>query len=220
MEIWEQEKAMESNVQCVFSHSNHRRVATIILLATCMLCCIPQNVFCLTQETIARELLETTDEAQLKDQFDALEQSIKQSDDSMAAGRKFLESFLAQIKSQYGVSLTIPEACRLIKENLHMLEIPPETKEPLLNLIKTLSPRSNLQLVAAQVIQTSSQTDPNADLPGNVYVGAIEVFAGALLCIIPSRITWRLGGAMIVDGSRRIVDGFIQAKDEERLNHQ
>ena len=56
------------------------------------------------------------------------------------------------------------------------------------------------------------------ELPGNVYVGAVEIFAGALMCIIPHPLAWEIGGAMIIDGGRRVVDGYIQASDEVCLN--
>jgi len=132
---------MDSNVRSVFNNSSYRRVASIALTSACILCCIPQHAYCLTNESIAKQLLETSDIDLLKDQLDVLELSMEKSDDAIAEGRQFIEAFLAQINSQYGISLSISQACQLVKENLPTLNLPTETKESLLIAIDLLSLR-------------------------------------------------------------------------------
>jgi hypothetical protein len=240
-------------------------VASIALASAGILCYVPQYAYCLTNETIAKELLKTSDIDLVKDQLDALELSMKKSDNAILEGRQFIEAFLAQINSQYGISLSIPQACQLVKENLPTLNLPTETKESLLITIDFLAleeaaeisqlaskspnlycggpliwwPTSsagfskslqngwdyirrkkqiNKKSKATYYTSNAQVNPPDVELPGNVYVGAMEIFAGALLCIIPHPIAWRVGGAMILDGGRRIADGYIQASDEERLN--
>ena len=61
---------MDSNVRSVFYNSSYRRVASIALTSACILCCIPQHAYCLAKETIAKEILKTSDIDLVKDQLD------------------------------------------------------------------------------------------------------------------------------------------------------
>lgn len=63
-------------------------------------------------------------------------------------------------------------------------------------------------------IQFSQNGVPKNELPDELIIGAVETFAGLLLCIIPHPLTWGIGGAMVVDGVRRALDGSKEG------NHQ
>ncbi len=56
------------------------------------------------------------------------------------------------------------------------------------------------------------------DLPSNCYIGGCEMLAGALIFILPIPEAQWLGGIMVGDGVRRVVDGVQQLEDERRAN--
>lgn len=243
---------MDFNVRNIFNYCNYRRVASIAVIGTCVFSYFIQNAHCSANEDIAKEVLETHDTDLLKGRFDELENLIGKSDNFIRESRKFIEEFLAQVHTQYGISLSIIEACQLIIENLSSLGLPPETQESLLMAIDILLPEKPIEMnlaaesnglgkwfqngwdylrgkkpihkgtykikIIPSQISGPKPSQPDVELPGNIYAGAMEIFAGALLCIIPHPYTWAIGGFMIGDGTRRIADGYIQASDEKRLH--
>jgi hypothetical protein len=56
------------------------------------------------------------------------------------------------------------------------------------------------------------------DLPSNCYIGAAELFVGALIFILPFPGAQVLGITVIGDGGRRVIDGVMQLGDERRAN--
>lgn len=69
---------------------------------------------------------------ELEQQFDALAESIDDSEDPLVEARAFLQEFLKELQQRYGVSLTIPQACELAKQNLDMFELSDEEREEFL----------------------------------------------------------------------------------------
>jgi len=72
-----------------------------------------------------------------------------------------------------------------------------------------------------QLKMAIAQLYPNRmeeELPSNCYIGAVELFAGALVFILPVPGAQALGTLMMGDGVRRVVDGVMQLGDERRAN--
>ncbi len=165
------------------------------------------------------------------DAYHELEERIKQSDDALLESYKFLKSFVKQINTQYSLSLTMSEAANLIEKNIDQYNFPNETKVSLLRLIDFIqSFESNIVLSAAYINflvpfewlwdlifekhkMKSSQfiVEPlmqmgTAATEDQIAIGLVEIFAGALLCIIPHPVAQAAGGGMIADGIRRVFD--------------
>ncbi len=56
------------------------------------------------------------------------------------------------------------------------------------------------------------------ELPANIYIGAVELLAGALCMIVGTVIPpfYGAGGFLMGDGIRRIADGTVQLGEERR----
>jgi len=74
----------------------------------------------------------------LEERFDELEDSIQSSEDPLAEGRIFLQCFIEEINAQYGLNLTLQDACILVRNNLHTLELPKEIEEVVLATIELM----------------------------------------------------------------------------------
>jgi len=68
----------------------------------------------------------------LLENFDVFENS----KDFFEDGKKFLISFLIEINTHYGLNLTIMDACQLVKENIHLLNMSIEMQSVVLNIIE------------------------------------------------------------------------------------
>lgn len=64
--------------------------------------------------------------------------SVQQIETPFSMLQKFLESLIEEINSQYGISLTKKDACRLIRENLHLISLPSESSSSLFSVIQLL----------------------------------------------------------------------------------
>ena len=53
------------------------------------------------------------------------------------------------------------------------------------------------------------------DLPTGLVGGSVEIFAGALFCVIPHTVTWGIGSALIADGISRIFDDLPENANSE-----
>jgi hypothetical protein len=235
---------MDDDVRDIFYDSSYWRMAAIAVISSCMLCCIPQSASCHINASEPQEILNLGNSSPdyLATKFDNLEQSVNRSDNPLKESKKFLQSFLNEIESRHGINLTIQEACLLVKNNLHLIEISEESLEPLLITIDLLleetvySNGEHKRLGMGNTIQKSwdylrgkhkksghrrvARLDPNVELPGNVYVGGVEMLSGVLVCLLPFPGAATLGVFMLGDGLRRVADGYIQANDEERLRRQ
>lgn len=239
----------------VFFAGRYRRLAAVATAGFCILCYIPHAGFCEMDQgpdgcVLAKEILNLADSGNIdsiKSGFDQLETAVDSAEDPLAEGRKFLHSFIEELNARYGLALTIQDACKIVRENIHTLQIPLETQNLLLITIELLESNLNsgsedpdqIGVSGAfywpnewnwfglnkkkkehhKVVTKALHSRPNSgevELPGNCYVGACELLAGALIAIIPVPGALWLGGAIIGDGARRIIDGVVQLSDERR----
>lgn len=57
----------------------------------------------------------------------------------------------------------------------------------------------------------------NDNTPAVVAIGLIEIFTGALLCIIPHPITIGIGVGAITDGASRIIDAGVDLDQKNKI---
>jgi len=94
--------------------------------------------------------------------FDKLEGAFEMASIPIEEGRKFLESFIIEINAKHGLSLTLQDACRLVRENIHILQIPHEMQEVLLSIGAALeSCPSHLDPAFGNVRQSNGLYWPN-----------------------------------------------------------
>jgi hypothetical protein len=62
----------------------------------------------------------------------------------------------------------------------------------------------------------SANQQEGIDLPSNVYIGAVELFASVLIFILPFPGAQAFAGVVAADGARRVFDGMQQLGDERR----
>ncbi len=243
-----------------------RRLATTGITIVCILCTLPQEGIALAlnaekSSTLSAEvvhLITTGNEVQLVERFDELERNIEVASDRLEEGRRFLISFIQQVNAQYGTNLTIKDACVLVKQNMHMFQIPAEAQSLLLATIDLFeSDAIALNVREENVIKKGTeirknglswpwewnwwglnkkkkQTDissigkvakenpygPNEEIPGSIYAGGVEIFAGCLACILASvfPLAGGFGLGLIGDGIRRILNGSDEL-DKQRKGY-
>jgi len=71
-------------------------------------------------------------------------------------------------------------------------------------------------LLNSKMLGSISSDNFISDPPDGLVIGLVEIFAGALLCIIPHPVTYTIGGGLILDGVKRALDG----SDRFELEHQ
>lgn len=106
---------MVSNVRSFFPPSLHRRMATITISSVCILCCMPQNVMCIVNDSNqnqinVRELLnhvDTCNSNAVIENFDLQSAVVGTSTDAMNEGRMFLQSIINEINLRYSLNLSI-----------------------------------------------------------------------------------------------------------------
>jgi hypothetical protein len=72
----------------------------------------------------------------LMGQFDDLDHVFETSQDPLAEGHQFLRAFIRELNGKYNLNLTISDACRLVQENLHTLNLSEEHKKIILATIQ------------------------------------------------------------------------------------
>ncbi len=170
--------------------------------------------------------------------YDRLEERIKQSDDTLLESYEFLKAFIKQVNSKYNLSLTMLDAANLVEKNIDQYNFSNETKISLLRLIEfiqsfesniplassfanLLGPfewvwnwifdkqekksETEIQFIIAPVMQIGLTYNED-----QIAIGLVEIFAGALLCVIPHPISYSVGSGLILDGSRRLFDGAAE----------
>ena len=123
----------------------YKRVACLTITSVCMVCSIPLNGACIdrnessgSQKLVTEILFRVNDpnSGELIEEFDKFEEIFDGSTDPFAEGRKFLETFINEVNSKYALNLTIQDACRLVRENMHKLQLPEEFQRVILNTIE------------------------------------------------------------------------------------
>jgi hypothetical protein len=175
----------------------------------------------------------------IRKECDKIERSINSAKDPLGACKEFINSFLQELNARNQTSLSISDACELLKANLHTLQFTQEQKELLVLAIQLMDSRTEIPTSLHINFYwpwewnwfglnkhksgrshgrslALSANDMTRELPSNCYFGACELFAAALLAIIPSTLTWSAAGVLATDGCRRIAEGVIQLSDERR----
>ena len=249
---------MVSVLRVLLDHSRYQRLASLATTTVCILCCIPHSGSCCENDSngLTREILQQADLSNadsLINQFDRIEENIASSSAPIEEGRKFFQSFINEINTRHGMNLTVPEACMLVRANLHNLEIPIESKELLLKTIdliansnSTPSQIQDFEKVAEfhrlhfywpwewkwfgwnqkhkhgnedrQALNIPMASLMKEEVPGNCIFGGIEFLAGVVVVLLPFPGAQWLGGVMMGDGVRRVVDGAVQLSDERRAD--
>ncbi|MBM3202085.1 MAG: hypothetical protein FJZ56_06735 [Chlamydiae bacterium] len=95
--------------------------------------------------------------------------------------------------------------------------------QPFASYIQPINFNAIIRLLKSKKMQKTKTTTvaasialPDAfegDLPQGLIIGSVEIFAGALLCIITSNVTWGIGSTLIADGISRIFDDLPDNTD-------
>jgi hypothetical protein len=140
-------------VRVIYAAGCYWWMASVAATSICILCCIPLDAVCLVTDELpnsprpASEILNQINAHNpdvLIEEFDRLNDVFDESGESLAEGRKFLQSFIEEVNSRYGLTLTMSEACKLVRENLHTLQVPLETQNIILTTIRSLEAGSDL----------------------------------------------------------------------------
>jgi hypothetical protein len=123
---------MVNNVRTFFYIGLSRRVSSVAAISACILCFSPLPAICLAinrsepEEFVSNVVTHISDgnSNHLMERFNELEGVIQSSGDPLNESRKFLQSFIGEINTRYGLNLTIHEACALVRENLHIWQLP------------------------------------------------------------------------------------------------
>lgn len=168
--------------------------------------------------------------------------------DPLEDGRKFLTSFLREINSRYDLNLTINEACLLIRKNIRSLDMSIEMEQVVLNTIALYETNNapnfqhqKLQCSAmisigvcplwdliALIKKIKFNSSPSLklpvcevdeiELPSDIYIGGVELLAGALCMIVGTAIPpfYAAGTILIGDGVNRVFNGVSQLGEERK----
>lgn len=205
-----------------------------------------------SQSKSVLDCAETKNADSMRDVFDQLQESMKTSRNTLEGCQIFLQSFISEINTRYGLHLTFQEACLLIQQNIDLY--PEDMQKMLLSAIELINQKefcvsqlneerisdiAGLKLywpwewnwfkshkkhthhpVQLQSFSgtTPSPMEPKDELPGDIYVGACELLAGALLAILPHPVTKAAAGMIMADGIKRLADGTVQLGEERRNN--
>ena len=140
---------MVCNVRFFYFARYYWRMASVATTSVCILCCIPQSGICyagdasIETQRLASEILnsvEICDVSGVSEQFDKLAEIADASENPLAESQKFLQIFIEELNAQYALNLTIQDACKLIRENIHVLNIPEEIQEIVLSAIELCEP--------------------------------------------------------------------------------
>jgi len=245
---------MAKDVCSIFRHCGCSRISSIAT-SLCILCTFPHQGFgieCGSSDEMGRVILScvtTGDEILLTKRFDDLEKIFDSSENPFQESHVFLTSLIDQINTQYGMNLTIRDACVLLRQNMNTLQLTPDAQDILLDTIDWLESGNVFVEKPHKMISNScywpwkwnwfglnkkkhrykesirtSNINPyllEEDLPGNIYVGGVEIFAAGLCFILgffafpPAH---AVGAYLVGDGFSRILNGCDEL-DKQRENY-
>ena len=119
-------------MRCLHAIGRYRRMAYLKIASVYLVCLFPLNGMCLDSsessesKKLVRDILVQVDAPNsdaLVEEFDKFEDILDGSSDPLAEGRTFLDAFLQEINDKYNLNLTIQDACKLVRENLHTLSV-------------------------------------------------------------------------------------------------
>lgn len=143
-----------------------QRVTTI---AICLLCSLPQQGICgsISIEQIAVNLANYEPSSSVfptplcigigslrrpENPFEVLTEAITEAEDPLGTTRQFFHAFLAQINAQKGTTVTIEEACQLIRQNVDLL--PPEHRESLILGVNAIESNNSSGMTTCNTISS------------------------------------------------------------------
>lgn len=245
----------------VYFFSGYRRLASIIFVAIFLSGLSSANASNTKMQHALHEAfaqVNSGNTVELKHEIDRIENSVQASRNPIKESRQFLEAFINEMNNHYGLNLNLEEACRFVRRNLQLFNLPQKERDTLLVALDLLEKdRSNALLTIEghpeQCLQyikitkgvliywpwewnwfglnkqsSSHKREHNfldiakaaaeVELPSSCYFGLCELFAGALLFVIPNPTIWGAGIALMGDGTRRLAEGVIQLGEERRLD--
>jgi hypothetical protein len=160
---------MVNDVRTFLYASLYRRISSVATTGVCILCSFPQPAICLavdgseSKEFVSDIVNHISDgnSDHLIERFDELEEVVQLSEDPLNESRKFLQSFIEELNIRHGLNLTIPQACVLVRENLHALQLPVEAQNLLLDTIALIESDSNP--TTEQMQHFEKATRPNVE---------------------------------------------------------
>jgi len=120
---------------------------------------------------------------------------------------EFTEIFRSKLEERFGYKPSYREAYDYFKANLSNMSFPKEQKQQLLSIFKEIvkqseqaeqAERKGCQFNSAS-IDFRGSVDSNIDIPDQIVIAYNEALAGCLMCIIPSPISYAIGGTLIGD---------------------
>jgi|GEM_PF-2541155 len=145
--------------------------------------------------------------------FNHLEKNVR----NIREGRDLIKEWIDLIESQYEISVDIKNLQYVAISLLDEYNLEPSLRNEIENILWLLSESkgssaeiNGFRDTGVSLIKNSDEQEE--DYPTTMIVGGVEVFAGALLHLVPYCST--VGKFMIGDGLRRIFDG-VEEKDQE-----
>jgi len=139
-------------------------------------------------------------------------QELKGTITSPKQAKEFIESYIQTIEKEYGVQIDRKEVIRLTIREIDKQEFDQETKEKLKNFFFKLYDQKYYASLSIGALTPKLFT--SKDLPADVVIGGIEIFAGVLLYLLPGCKV--IGGTVIADGATRVLNGIKEAEEENK----
>lgn len=92
---------------------------------------LPQNAFSMS----LKDVIVLPSSSMVENKIEELNDLVASAQCSLGEAKQFLDSFIFEINHQYGMNLTLVDACHLLKQNIHQLGISLEMQEPFLKVI-------------------------------------------------------------------------------------
>jgi hypothetical protein len=180
------------------------------------------------------------------DALGELEETFKGSQNPLEEARRFLVFFVNEVNFKYGMKLTLKDVFHFTRENICSMQVSEEEKASMFSAMQLLESdyskefdsniEEQINLYSARIcwpwhwkwfglnkkkefhkkMSLSINQQDGVDLPSNIYIGAVELFASVLIFVLPIPGAQALSGIVAADGARRIFDGMQQLGDERR----
>ena len=131
---------------------------------------------------------------------------------------EFGEIFRSKLEERFGYKPSWREAYDCYKEHLQNSDLPKRQQKEFLKLFKSIvefCEKSGNHVIAGS-FNYRGEVDPQIEMSEELTSAYMECLGGALMCVIPSPITYTVGGGMIVDGVRRAYDHLEKNRSQER----
>jgi len=202
-------------------------------VASLVLCLFPLSAICQIDSANIEliSIAESGNPTAIKLKFDEMQEILDVSQDPIADGQKIFQLLIDQINIQHGLSLSIPDVCHLIRNNIHNLGIPPQSIESVLMTLEILEPKNFVSRISqshkfywpwewnwfglnknekkeSKTIKYKTKTLINRSqtTDAGLIVGTLEIIAGGSIAIVfgETIIGGVLAGGLIADGIHRI----------------